>query len=1167
MDGVWVLGPTLNSERCTAYLQEGDEDLLYPVSTKTLATNEEQYNFQSWNVFDVVAKTWAAAPGDHCPSFNLEIVHEPGNGLIEYIQSAIEHQKQYVQQFEGTVEDGAKQETLKMTLSGHVDGDGNISRGSFLSWRKNLYRDEAKEKQRSVRNKMLADESLNLNGNAEERKQAIDDILGSFVWEVQREIAARRLAKRKFAARISRPTLSRAFFSWKFACRQSSIASMPSSGLFSEPQLPWNVRHPRSQFTGIWEGVQAIILIYVAFSVIWRVCFNVPAEGWMAVLEALIDIYFLADVILNLHTAYYDQSGDLIGLAPTNTGRGFWPLLSCGSGADLPKTYAKYARGWLFIDVLSIFPFAWFARRIWPNEAASGADAKVLKVLRLLRLSKLLRLARAMRIFKKYEEELGPLVSASLLVGAVVLIIHAIACIWFLVGTTRTYYNSHECTKEGTCDDEPIIQSHGWVEDNFAGSASLCGCRTDVHGQPYFYDAYESFCLHPMNMSAPIEKVCPGAMKPDAWTYYNKALFTAMQDTNIGDDYDHGTSELLAAAGITAVFGFLWGAVAGAWSTIFAANAMAGQEFRKKMVEVKEFCRLKSLDWGTRAKLIAYYDHLYPDGVIINEHEIMSDLPPTMKIELVRSIYGSVILAVPLFFGLDSTILTEICLALVALPAMKGEIILREGQKGTEMYCIHSGQCRVSQHMGGGDDEDRVRIWIEEVFSAHGKKLRLYEPNQRKLLNKLLKRMQSRGWAQALVQKGLKKRILSPRGNLPRTDGDDDTVRISYRELVNDDTLASSFTADRSVVDPVATLHTLLATAKKHKCVSYSGHLKLSQNSDGSFDDGPIITLVRVSTAHIAWDTPRHMLCAALRDGIVLCDLLNFFLSFPKVEVYREGGALQLITGLASDAAAIGDNLVTGTTEMAIKVADKSASMVPDAMGSKQLQKGVSGINKIQENTVGRATGAANAATSGLDNQFVGSKRNLGNFLGVLSDPNRAFNTGELIVQSMNTGGEAGQHLFNMEDLLLFDQGIPQEQSEKQKRVLACLLEFALVISSMDGYMGTKLDEVNLGTLTAGEFFGELALLPLQGGWRHHRTCTAAGNVMLYYLTRQKLEHIASQYPDLKHKLHDHAEDYEKMQASSTFTQQTTKFSVSDGQSATKSTAEVSTHSLAQRTS
>lgn len=51
---------------------------------------------------------------------------------------------------------------------------------------------------------------------------------------------------------------------------------------------------------------------------------------------------------------------------------------------------------------------------------------------------------------------------------------------------------------------------------------------------------------------------------------------------------------------------------------------------------------------------------------------------------------------------------------------------------------------------------------------------------------------------------------------------------------------------------------------------------------------------------------------------------------------------------------------------------------------------------------------------------------------------------------------------------------------------------------------------MNLGTLTAGEFFGEMALLPLESEWRHQRTTTAAGNVMLYYLTRQKLENVAT---------------------------------------------------------
>ena len=418
----------------------------------------------------------------------------------------------------------------------------------------------------------------------------------------------------------------------------------------------------------------------------------------------------------------------------------------------------------------------------------------------------------------------------------------------------------------------------------------MCGCHivsptAGPDGGPltYFYDAYEDFCMHPLNLSATNLDVCEGGMRPDAITYYNKAVFFAMNAVDVDDNYEHSTHELVSATLITTIFGFLWGAVAGAWSTIFAANAMAGQEeFRKKMVQVKEFCRLKSLDWGTRAKLLAYYDHMYPDGVIINEHEIMEDLPPTMRIELVRQIYGSVILAVPLFFGLDTAILTEICLALAALPAMKGEIILREGQQGTEMYCISSGQCRVSQQMTGGDDDERVRIWIEEIFGAHGKKKRLYEPNQRKLLDKLLKRMRSRKWAKQMAKKTLKTRGW---GDRPAGGGEDDNIPISYRELVQDDTLGSSFSADRSVVDPRATLDTLLVLAKKYKCVSYTGALKLSQNEDGTVDGGPMITLEDVSTAHVAWESPRQMLCGALRDGTTLCDLLNFFLNFPKVSL------------------------------------------------------------------------------------------------------------------------------------------------------------------------------------------------------------------------------------------------------------------------------------------
>ena len=71
-----------------------------------------------------------------------------------------------------------------------------------------------------------------------------------------------------------------------------------------------------------------------------------------------------------------------------------------------------------------------------------------------------------------------------------------------------------------------------------------------------------------------------------------------------------------------------------------------------KLRQVKEFCKAKGLSWGVRMKLIAHYEHLYPDEVIVDELEIVNDLPAVMRDELVRDMYGAIISAVPLFFGL-----------------------------------------------------------------------------------------------------------------------------------------------------------------------------------------------------------------------------------------------------------------------------------------------------------------------------------------------------------------------------------------------------------------------------------------------------------------------------------------------------------------------------------
>eukprot|EP01047_Picozoa_sp_COSAG01_P008660 COSAG01_NODE_343_length_18564_cov_10.381099_8_plen_156_part_00 len=49
-----------------------------------------------------------------------------------------------------------------------------------------------------------------------------------------------------------------------------------------------------------------------------------------------------------------------------------------------------------------------------------------------------------------------------------------------------------------------------------------------------------------------------------------------------------------------------------------------------------------------------------------------------------------------------------------------------------------------------------------------------------------------------------------------------------------------------------------------------------------------------------------------------------------------------------------------------------------------------------------------------------------------------------------------------------------------------------------------------------------------QNGYRHRRTTTAVTNSLLYVLNKHDVELIEESFPDLKHKLADHAEDYEK---------------------------------------
>ena len=329
-----------------------------------------------------------------------------------------------------------------------------------------------------------------------------------------------------------------------------------------------------------------------------------------------------------------------------------------------------------------------------------------------------------------------------------------------------------------------------------------------------------------------------------------------------------------------------------------------------RVKQLKEFCRIKELPHATREKLEAHYHHLYPDKMMINEEDVIGDLPPLLREELVGTLYGRQLYSVPLFLNLGSSVLTELCLKLVPLPALKGSLIAREGAKGTHMFCMTSGQVKITEKIKDGDDVSRLRDWIEAVFAQANKDIVLIKPSVDNMIDKLLacmrkiartnndggggdnekaRPMSESGGAKRLSDIGKLKSLdatiaLGSVDSGQTVDSDDDSdddedvlqkrlravstvknCQVSFKSLLYSDELVELCKETNT------NLRLLITEAGQRGRIQYRGALELSKANP----EGPTITesMDASSTQSSVSDSPQQQLCDSLQDGEVLIDL------------------------------------------------------------------------------------------------------------------------------------------------------------------------------------------------------------------------------------------------------------------------------------------------------
>jgi len=95
--------------------------------------------------------------------------------------------------------------------------------------------------------------------------------------------------------------------------------------------------YPNNSYKKCWDIIVTFALLFTCCVTPYRFAFvQEEPQGWL-IINAFIDLMFLADIIFCFISAYYTEEFLLI---------------------DERKEIAKnYATGWFFIDTLAIFPF------------------------------------------------------------------------------------------------------------------------------------------------------------------------------------------------------------------------------------------------------------------------------------------------------------------------------------------------------------------------------------------------------------------------------------------------------------------------------------------------------------------------------------------------------------------------------------------------------------------------------------------------------------------------------------------------------------------------------------------------------------------------------------------------------------------------------------------
>jgi len=139
----------------------------------------------------------------------------------------------------------------------------------------------------------------------------------------------------------------------------------------------------------------------------------------------------------------------------------------------------------------------------------------------------------------------------------------------------------------------------------------------------------------------------------------------------------------------------LYGFVIGNLATLLTSMDMAKAQYLGNLERLTSFLRYRRIPVELQHHIYDYYRYLWENRMGYDEASILATLPPTLREELTLVLKADLIEKVSFLQGASRELISALCRELYPVVFTPGDIIVRAGEYGRQVYFISAGEVEV----------------------------------------------------------------------------------------------------------------------------------------------------------------------------------------------------------------------------------------------------------------------------------------------------------------------------------------------------------------------------------------------------------------------------------------------------------------------------------------